>query len=80
MGLTRTIVAGAMAVAMLTVPQAGARPADGTAQIAKEAFIYAYPMLYGYKTLQEQAAGPIRSGLHRGLRAVPALLRNLHAR
>ena len=63
LGFTRTIFAGAMAVAMLTVPQAGAQPSpDDTAQIAKEAFIYAYPMLYGYKTLQEQTQDQFAPG------------------
>lgn len=30
--------------------------------IAKEAFIYAYPMLYGYKTMQEQTQDPFNGG------------------
>ena len=63
LGFTRTIVAGALAAAMLTPLAAAAQPTPEEATaIAKEAFVYAYPMLYGYKTLQEQTQDQFAPG------------------
>ena len=58
----RTFVAGALAAAMLTPLAAAAQSPEEATAIAKEAFIYAYPMLYGYKTLQEQTQDQFAPG------------------
>jgi hypothetical protein len=51
------LVAGAASAALLlnmASPSRAQNSAQEVTAIAKEAFIYAYPMLYGYKTMQEQ--------------------------
>jgi hypothetical protein len=47
-----------LAVSVATPLQAQTVPADEAQKIATEAYLYAYPMLYNYKTLFQQAADP----------------------
>ena len=56
-------LAGLAAAALLAVSvarpvQAQTVSADEAKKIATEAYLYAYPMLYNYKTLFQQAADP----------------------
>lgn len=50
-----------LSAAALSLPAAAQLPPEEATAIAKEAFIYAYPMLYNYKTLQEQTQDPFSS-------------------
>lgn len=53
--------------------------ADEAKKIATEAYLYAYPMLYNYKTLFQQAADPSFPGYVGGGQPLPSLLARLHA-
>ena len=52
--------AAMLAVSVGSPVQAQTVSADEAKKIATEAYLYAYPMLYNYKTLFQQAADPSR--------------------
>ena len=70
-------VAGTLAASAATAQ--APTPAEVKA-IAADAYLYAYPMLYNYKTLFQQTARPFVPRVHRRLQSLPALLARLHPR
>ncbi|MFM0503157.1 DUF1254 domain-containing protein [Paraburkholderia caffeinilytica] len=59
LGLSLSMLPLASAQASATLPAASAiATPDEARSIAKDAFIYAYPMLFNYKTMYEQAIDP----------------------